>query len=91
MVVDCPAAQPIPSALPTPMVMNIPHTSRLPSRAVSFELSKWPAMRNIRKVPPFGSAASWNIYHLSAPFVVVGDSFDEGLWIVKIQWLTYMV
>ena len=87
MVVEGPAARPIPGALPT--VMEIPHTSRLPSRSGSFELSKWPAMRNIRKVPPFGSAASWNIYHLSAPFVVVGDSFDEGWWIVKIQLLTY--
>ena len=30
-------------------------------------------------------------YHLSAPYVVVGDSFDEGWWIVKLQWLPYMV
>ncbi len=28
-------------------------------------------------------------YQLSAPHVYAGDSFDEGRWVVKIQWLEF--
>jgi hypothetical protein len=28
-------------------------------------------------------------YQLSAPHVYAGDSFDEGWWVVKIQWLEF--
>ena len=35
-------------------------------------------------MPPLGACLS-----ASAPHVYAGDSFDEGWWVVKIQWLEF--
>ena len=89
MVVECPAVRPIPGALPA--VMEILHF------AATLKVGEFRAVDVARDEEYKEGSPFWlyrfleHAYHLSAPLVVVGDSFDEGWWIVKIQWLTYTV
>ena len=47
-------------------------------------------MRSIKKPRLFGSVASWSLLISSLlTNIYAGDSFDEGWWVVKIQWLEF--
>ena len=64
--------------------------------AATFKVGKFRAVEVARDEEYKEGSPFWFcslLEHLSplAPSVVVGDSFDEGWWIVKIQWLTYAV
>ncbi len=69
MAVECPAVRPIPGALPA--MTEIPHFAAT-SKVGEFRAADDPAMRYKKRVPPFGSAASWSLlisslYLLSLP------------------------
>ena len=84
MVVECPAVRP--GALPA--VMEIPHFAatlkvgefRAVDVARDEEYKEFPLLA----LPPLGTCLS-----PLCTFRRCRDSFDEGWWIVKIQWLTY--
>ena len=47
--------------------------------------SRW-----LSKVLPFGSAVLEGAFQATAPLIFSGEAFDEGYYLVKIQWLEFV-